>query len=244
MDYSGKITDLKIYAVMYGKSLFLKRFIFHGDKSGESVPISWMFYYLEYGDKKILVDTGFNDLEIVKMFGIKDFKDPVAILEENNISTDSIMDIIITHSHFDHIGNVHRFKNARVIINRDELSTLNRSISFREINRFITSTSNVTVFDDTYLLYNIFNIKKIGGHTNGSSAVFFSYDGKDYCFTGDEVYSPDNITKYIGNESVVNHRNNMEFINLLINNKYIPFIMHDSKYSANKERLIRVFPLN
>jgi hypothetical protein len=77
MDCSRKDNGMKIYAVKYGKSMFQKRFIFHGDKSGQAAPISWMFYYIEYGDKKILVDTGFNDPGLVKMFGITDFKDPV-----------------------------------------------------------------------------------------------------------------------------------------------------------------------
>lgn len=244
MNCTGKDNDLKIYALMYGNSMFQKRFIFHGDKSGDSVPISWMFYYIEYGDKKILVDTGFNNESLVKMFRIQNFKDPVAILTENKIHTESITDIIITHSHFDHIGNIHRFKNARVIINRDELADLNRSAGYREINRFLSLGSNVTVFDNTYILYDIFNIHKIGGHTKGSSAVFFTYCGKNYCFTGDEVYSPDNITKNTGNGSVVNHSKNMDFINMLIRGKYTPFIMHDSKYIANKERFIRVFPVN
>ena len=243
-DCSSSDKDLRIYAVRYGQSMFLKRFIFHSDKSGSSVPISWMFYYMEYGDKKILVDTGFNNTGLVKMFGINDFKDPLAILQDNKIPADSITDVIITHSHFDHIGNAHRFKNARFIINRDELSTLNRSGSMKEVSTFLVGNSNVIVFDDSFVLHDIFNIKKIGGHSKGSSAVFFSYRNEKYCITGDEIYSPDNITQSTGNGSVVNHQNNMNFINKLKDEKIIPFILHDSKFIGNKERFIRVFPLN
>lgn len=244
MDCSSKDKNFRINAVCYGNSMFPKRFIFHSDKSGGSVLISWMFYYIEYGDKKILIDTGFNDKGTAKMFGIKDFRDPVEILLDNRIEADSITDVIITHSHFDHIGNAHRFKNARFIINRDELSALNKSGSLKEVKKFFSGNSKVTVFDDAFTLYDTFNIRKIGGHSKGSSAVFFTYGNREYCFTGDEVYSPDNITQNIGNGSVVNHQNNMNFIEKLRSGNYTTFIMHDSKYTDSKDRFISVFPLN
>ena len=50
----------------------------------------------------------------------KNFIDPVKILKDNNITPESITDIIITHAHFDHIENIHRFPNARIIISLEE----------------------------------------------------------------------------------------------------------------------------
>lgn len=238
---SGGI-DLKIYAVRYGTSMFQNRFVFYGDKSGGTVPFSWMFYYIEYGDKKILIDTGFNDLKMVKMFGVTDFKDPVAILKENGINAEQITDIIITHSHFDHIANVPRFKNASIIISKDELLELNRGKSQSDVKKFFNGNPRVTVFEDNTILYNMFAIKKIGGHSKGSSVVFFKSGNSDYCFTGDEVYLRENVTKCIGNGSVSNHSNNIKFIELLSKSNYNLFIFHDNKYAGIRERFIKVFP--
>lgn len=235
-------SELKIYAVKYGKSSFQKRFVFHGDKSGGSVPFSWMFYYIEYGDKKILVDTGFNDSKAVRVFGITDFRDPVTILGENGIKPEDITDIIITHSHFDHIGNVHRFKKARVFINRDELQLLGKDKTLKSINQFLKDNPLVTVFDQSAVLYDLFNIKKIGGHTRGSSVVFFKYGEIEYCFTGDEVYLDDNVTTGTGNGSVSDHDKNMAFINLIKKGDYRLYIFHDNRFADSKERFIRVFP--
>ena len=239
---SGSSSDIKIYTLRYGNSMFQSRFVFYGDKTGNSIPFSWMFYYIEYGDKKILVDTGFNDPAMVKIFGITDFKDPVEILNDNGISADQITDVIITHSHFDHIGNAYRFKNARFIINQDELSALNKGKGLSEVKKFFAGNQNVIVFDESYLLYDMFNIKKIGGHTKGSSVVLFKYRDKDYCFTGDEVYLIDNVLNNTGNGSVVNHANNISFIDLLNKNKFNLFIFHDNRYLQGKERLIKVLP--
>ena len=239
---TGGGSGLKIYAVRYGRSMFLNKFVFYGDKSGGSVPFSWMFYYLEYGDKKILIDTGFNDPKMAGIFGITDFKDPAAILKDNGINADSITDVIITHSHFDHIGNASRFKNARFIINKDELAELNKGKSMGEVKKFFSTNTNVTVFDDSTVLYDMFTIKKIGGHTKGSSVVFFKYGNDQYCFTGDEVYLQDNITKGIGNGSASNHSNNMKFIELINNGNYKIFTFHDNRYADSKNRFIKVFP--
>ena len=239
--FSGGNT-LKIHAVKYGKSDFQKRFVFQGDKSGGTVPFSWMFYYVEYGDRKILIDTGFNDNRMVKMFGITDFKDPVAILKENGIDADKITDVIITHAHFDHIGNAHRFKNAKFIINKDELADLNKGKSMSEVKKFFSDNANVIQFDESYLLYDMFNIKKIGGHTKGSSVVFFKSGGTDYCFTGDEAYVAENVSKNLANGSSFNLNNNKKFLDMLNKSSYKLFIFHDAKYADKKERFIQVLP--
>lgn len=234
--------SLQIYAVRYGKSMFQKKFVFYGDKSDKTVPLSWMFYYIEYGDKKILVDTGFNNKKTANLFGITDFKDPVSILKDNGISADQVTDIIITHSHFDHIGNTPLFKNARIIISRDELSVLDKDRSQTDVKKFLKGNPDVTIFDDTMVLYDKFTLKKIGGHTRGSSAVFFNHRGNRYCFTGDEVYLIDNIKEKTGNGSVVDHGKNISFINFLLNNNYRLFIFHDNRYADVKDRFIKVFP--
>ncbi len=234
--------DLNIYAVRYGKSMFQNRFVFYGDKSGGTVPFSWMFYYIEYKGRKILIDTGFNDSKMSSMFGVSDFKDPVAILNDNGIVADQITDVIVTHSHFDHIGNVNRFKNARITINEDELAVLNKDKSLGEVKKFLNGNRNVTVFDESIILYDMFTVKKTGGHTKGSSVVFFKYGSDEYCFTGDEVYLNDNITKNTGNGSAVSHKNNMAFIDLINKGNYKLFIFHDDRFADMKERFIRVFP--
>lgn len=239
---SGTDNGLKIYAVRYGKSLFQNKFMFYGDKSGGTTPFSWMFYYIEYNGKKILVDTGFNDIKAVKLFSITDFKDPVSILNDNGIKPEEITDIIITHSHFDHIGNVNYFKNARIIINKDELAELKKNKTLKRIRNFLEGNPKVVPFDKETVLYDIFTIRKIGGHTKGSSVVFFSQGKDKYCFTGDEVYMMDNIEKNIGNGSVFSHGNNTSFIKYIRNGNYRLFIFHDRRFVEKKERFIRVLP--
>jgi len=88
----------------------------------------------------------------------------------------------------------------------------------------------------------MFNIKKIGGHTKGSSVVFFKYNGAEYCFTGDEAYVSDNVSKNLANGSSVNLNNNKKFLDMLNKSSYKLFIFHDAKYADKKERFIPVLP--
>lgn len=238
----GSGLKFNIYSVKYGESMFSNRFVFYNDKSGAASKFSWMFYFIEYGEKKILIDTGFNNQKSVNIFGISNFKDPVIILNENGISPDAITDVIITHSHFDHIGNVHKFRNARIIIQSEEFAALNRDKQLADVRKFLKGNSRVTVFNDSIMLYDKFMVKKIGGHTKGSSVVFFEDGGEKYCFTGDEVYLTDNVEKNTGNGSVVDHKRNVDFINLIKKGYYKLFIFHDNRYLNSPDRVIRVFP--
>jgi glyoxylase-like metal-dependent hydrolase (beta-lactamase superfamily II) len=208
---SGK-ENLKIYAVKYGVSEFPEKFIFYREKSQEKLPFCWLFYYIEYNDKKILVDTGFNNEKLVKMFEIRDFADPVSILSENGIKAETITDVIITHAHFDHIGNADKFPEARIIIHKKELESIIKRNGLNDVRKYLKGNAKVITFENSISLYDFFRIQAIGGHTEGSSVVYFRYMNKDYCFTGDETYLFDNIQSLTGSGSVVNHNKNISFL--------------------------------
>jgi glyoxylase-like metal-dependent hydrolase (beta-lactamase superfamily II) len=234
--------ELKVYAIKYGISQFPEKFIFLNSKSNKTKNFSWMFYYIEFKDRKILIDTGFNNQKFIKMFSIKNFIDPVKILKDNNITPESITDIIITHAHFDHIENIHRFPNARIIISLEEYNSLFNSRGNLDIKKKLSDKSQLIIFEDNYTLYDFFFIKKIGGHTKGSSVIFFDYNSKRFCLTGDEIYSLGNLTQNIGNGTVVDSAKNLNFINELKNSGDIPLIFHDDKYYDMPKNFIQIIP--
>lgn len=233
---------LKVFAVKYGKSLFPQRFIYYKDAGREKLPFCWLFYYIEYKDRKILVDTGFNDEKLIKMFEITDYVDPVSILEENGIEPGSITDIIITHAHFDHIGNAHRFKNARIIINKKEFDSFMKGTGVNDVRNFLKNNQRVHTFDESITLFDFFRIQKIGGHSSGSSVIFFTYKNSGYCLTGDEIYSEDNISSMKGNGSVYDHDNNMKFISEIGGAHLKPLIFHDNRFYNDNRSFIKILP--
>ena len=239
---NGGNNNLKVFAVKYGISEFPKKFIFYGDKSQDKLPFSWLFYYMEFRDRKILVDTGFNNDKLVKMFDIREFHDPVSILSENGIKAESITDVIITHAHFDHIGNADRFPNARIIINRKELEAFMKGNGLGNVRKYLKDNPKVHTFDKSITLFDFFRIHTIGGHTEGSSVVFFKYNNEEYCLTGDETYLSENISSSTGNGSVADHNKNISFIKELNKTGMKTLIFHDSKYYNDNKTFIQIIP--
>ena len=46
-----------------------------------------------------------------------------------------VTDVILTHSHFDHIGSAHHFPNAKIYINSKELEEFQNSDGFRQFEK-------------------------------------------------------------------------------------------------------------
>ncbi len=206
-----KKQKISITAVRYGKSLFSARSIFRNDTSGRRVNFHWLFYIVRIDKKLVLIDTGFNDEELKKRFSIE-MRDPLELLSEMGITPVDVTDIIITHKHFDHAGNLQRFPSARIYINRMTRENLINNPYPPGIDSFLKNDPGVTIFDNEMELFNCIRIKHIGGHTNGSSVVYLDLDNKSYLFTGDEIYLMENYTKQIPSGSVYDPDKNREFL--------------------------------
>jgi len=234
--------NLKVYAVKYGKSEFPRKFIYYGDNTADKLPFTWLFYYIEFRDRRILVDTGFNNEKLRRMFDISDFRNPVDILKENGIGPETITDVIITHSHFDHIGTLNNYVNARIIINKKEFSSFMKGNGLNEVREFLKDNSDVYTFEESITLFDFFRIQKVGGHSVGSSVIIFKHGETEYCLTGDEAYTEDNITNLKGNGSVVSHSNNIRFLKELNKSGAKPLIFHDNRYYNEPGNMIQVIP--
>lgn len=81
------------------------------------IEMSLRVVLLEWGQKKIIIDTGIGDYHSDKFnqqFEIKNTNSPlIKILEEEcNIEPNEITDIILTHLHFDHVGGLGKGKDG------------------------------------------------------------------------------------------------------------------------------------
>jgi glyoxylase-like metal-dependent hydrolase (beta-lactamase superfamily II) len=215
-----------LYAVRYGVSEFPAHYMFYGDKSDHTIPFAWMFYVIRYKTRIILVDTGYRDDYYTKAFSIE-WKNPLSILKELDITPDKVTDVIITHSHFDHIGNVDRFPDATIYIQEDELERVMVQERMEEIARMLEASTSVVSFSDVFVIDNQFRILKIGGHTPGSSVVCFTYGGRNYIITGDECYVNRNYTEAIPVGIVFDVEKNREFLTWSHEQNAVLFTMHD-----------------
>ncbi len=180
-----KVPRMSIHAVNYGSSQFPAKQIFLDTKSSESRPFAWLFYVIRYKERIVLIDTGFSNKKLAKRFGV-DHKDPIDLLQsELSVSPPDVTDIVVTHNHFDHIGNVPLFPRAKVYVQEEALKSPNAS--------FLPKDGRLVTFKDEYALEPWLKIRHIGGHTKESSVVWLRTGEKTILFTGDEAYLLENI---------------------------------------------------
>lgn len=86
-----------------------------GAAGNDSIDVSDFFWLLKDPDGgNVLVDAGFID----STHTTKNYIRPDSVLLQLNISPREISEIIITHPHYDHIGGITLFPNARIWMNQ------------------------------------------------------------------------------------------------------------------------------
>ncbi len=209
---------MKIVQLKYGESVFGEENIFKGGRKDRLLPISFVIYLVQTENKNILVDVGCDD---GAGFEMTHFKKPVEVLREYGVEPEEITDVIITHSHHDHIEAIKYYENALIHIQKDE---------YESGRKYIPEDFRCNIFEDGYSLQNEIKVKKIGGHTNGSCIVLIA----GYVLCGDECYVEKNLTDGILSGVVTNEENHIKFIETYSDLKFNPLLFHDASIMKGK----------
>lgn len=209
---------MKIIALKYGESVFGENYIFKGGSKEVLLPITFTIYLIQTKEKNILVDAGCDD---GAGFVMSLFKKPVEILMEYGVSPDDITDVIITHSHHDHVEAVRHYRNATLHIQKDE---------YIKAIKYIPEDFNVNLIDNEFSLSENLTVKKVAGHSAGSCIVL----AENYVLCGDECYYEKCLTDKICTGSFCNEEASEKFISEYSKNKYIPLLFHDDKILKGK----------
>jgi glyoxylase-like metal-dependent hydrolase (beta-lactamase superfamily II) len=113
----------EVYAIKY--ATFAERrshenFI-QRDMHDGPMPLDFYIWLIKDGDRNFLVDTGFSRIASDRR-NRKLNIEPELALKKLGVDASSITDVIITHLHWDHAGNLDRFPNARFHIQEREMS--------------------------------------------------------------------------------------------------------------------------
>jgi glyoxylase-like metal-dependent hydrolase (beta-lactamase superfamily II) len=117
--------EYEVYAVRYGslstrRSALFAEYAVYGEPDGPMV-MDYFFWVLRDGDRTVLVDTGF-DREVGRRRGRDVLSDPLDALDRLGIAASSVTHVVLTHLHYDHIGNVAMFPAARLVVSARELA--------------------------------------------------------------------------------------------------------------------------
>ncbi len=189
-----------------------KERVYHEDGSvspGLMVPVPvWL---IEGEGKTILIDTGLGDCdEIMALqnnYGIdyiatknKD-EEIVTALGKKGLGPDDIDIVVLTHLHFDHIGNNELFSKARFVVQRDEIQFLVSpppfaTFYYREWQHKLTSVSDrLHIMEGDYRLSKDVELIKVGGHAAGQMVVMVNTTLGKVCIASDFYYNYTNINR-------------------------------------------------
>lgn len=202
---------MKIVALKYAESVYGERFIFRGGNRERLLPISFVIYLIQTDNKNILIDAG---CEECSGFIMSICKKPTELLREYGLSPQDITDVVITHAHHDHIASVGDYTNAVIHIQREE---------YDFGKKYIPDNLQVSLFDDEEQLTDDVFVRKIGGHSIGSSIVI----ADRYVFCGDECYYEKNLTEKIMSGSIYCLENHRAFMKEYSKDRYTPLMFHD-----------------
>jgi glyoxylase-like metal-dependent hydrolase (beta-lactamase superfamily II) len=82
--------------------------------------MAYYFWVLRRDDETILVDTGFSP-EVGERRGRTCLVPPVEALHRLGVEPESVSTVIVTHFHYDHVGNLDAFPQAQLIVPAAEL---------------------------------------------------------------------------------------------------------------------------
>lgn len=206
---------IEIISIEYGKSVLPESMIFQGGAENKFRPIVFMIHLIKTKNRLILADAG---CETMPGFDMRDFIGPVRALEKLNIKPEDITDVIITHSHHDHIECVSRFKNATIYIQRDE---------YESGRYYFAEGMDIKLFDDEMQICSGVKVVKIGGHSKGSCVVGITDDREKYIIVGDECYLRECLDKKIPTGSSYCPEKSRKFVEKYGSWEYTILLCHD-----------------
>ena len=144
--------------------------------------LDYFVWLIRGNGRDILVDTGFNAEEATAR-ARKLTLNPVDALERFGVAAASIRDIIVTHLHYDHAGNLDRFPNARFHLQEREMAYATGRCMCNGLLRHPFSVEHVTqmvrhVYGERVNFYSGdgevapgVTVHRVGGHSDGLQVV-------------------------------------------------------------------------
>lgn len=210
---TSKTSDDKqwdVYALEYGHSVgFRMASLVRGAKGNR--PISWYALLLRGHGRTVLIDTGFQSRELAKKWKFDRFEPVPELLRRMDISPGQVTDVIVTHAHFDHVGNLAPFLNALVWVQKREMdwatkrvdkNTLQKEgIRFKDILSLqaLRSQGRLKEIDGSSQIINGIDVHLGGGHTRHIQWVEINTgkNSEPLIFASDIAYLYENIERQI-----------------------------------------------
>ena len=173
----------EIYALRYAtRPAMRSNHFIGGDPHDAPMPMDYFVWVVRSGSRTIVVDTGFTEAMAVQRK--RDFLiSPEVLLERFGVTPAEVTDVVITHLHYDHAGNLDKFPKAVFHIQDREVNfATGRWMGFKrfshafevdDVVRLVRAVydGRVKFHDGDNELAPGISLHRIGGHTDGLQCV-------------------------------------------------------------------------
>lgn len=153
-----------------------------GDDHDRQMPLDYFVWLVRNETCAVVVDTGF-DREVARRRNRQHLACPGDLLQRFGHPPPSVLDVVITHLHYDHAGNHGLFPNARFHLQQREMSyATGRSMCHKalrtpydgeDIAEMVRKlfAGRVVFHDGFFELVPGIELHRLGGHTDGLQVV-------------------------------------------------------------------------
>jgi glyoxylase-like metal-dependent hydrolase (beta-lactamase superfamily II) len=178
------VPDFEVFALRYATVQRQRRenFIADPDPHEAPMPMDYFVWVLRGAGRVVLVDTGFNR-KAAEQRRRHFLRCPIESLSLLGIAAADVEDVILTHLHYDHAGNIDKLPNARFHLQEGELHyAVGRYMAYKPLRHSFSvldlKLMVERVYDERVTFYNGdaefapgIELLHIGGHTQGLQAV-------------------------------------------------------------------------
>lgn len=215
------MADYSIWVLEYAAvEKFPFSVMMYGPQHQGTRKLPYAYALLKGHGETILIDTGYDHKDYGKTladsYGVSNFHGPREVLAECGVAPEDVTTVFVTHAHFDHMGAIDHFPNAKFYIQKRELDQWVWALTLGPEYRFLVGGTDpgdivkaveaakdgrLTLVDGVMedVLPGIDLHLAADTHTYGSMYVTIRNDGAansqdKWIFAGDLIYTYDNLT--------------------------------------------------
>jgi glyoxylase-like metal-dependent hydrolase (beta-lactamase superfamily II) len=199
----------RVFALRYGSNRRRRRaeniiFRGQGDDHDAPMPMDFFVWAITGPGGTVLVDTGSGPRTMAAR-GHDHLHSPAAALAEAGLG--DVTDVITTHLHWDHAGNIRDFPQARLHLQRAEMAHatgppmcsgfLRRPYDAEQLSEWLTELyrGRVTFHSGDVEIAPGVSVHHVGGHTPGMQVVRVSTARGQVVLASDAVHYYENLTE-------------------------------------------------